>query len=366
MAKKAPVLQAKVVDETLLDKALAKSVADGAYVNFRLIFAAFSPARAESTERFEDEKYAYLLPDDQMEQDESLLKALEAVQEAGVHAHIQKELEARRPAQLPSELVLMLADNAVRLGKLSTAAQAYEVLRIRRRMQNEFYDQADEAFGRGDVPGAVRGYAIGTGLDYDYAAFPEPLPQTLNFQTRALMVHGKYPTQLEDFVALQDEDAHTNALMEFLLNDPEAAARLRSSPIEKRLDFLKEWVHVRDPHWDDFAARFRQACVLTEDISKRMQNAFSEGARETGTLEDEIEEQQSADPEEISVLLLGRRIEGGEWWQYLKELAYAHPAAVFFISRQEVGDREILIPRLRAGSRLPVRLGLSDPERKDG
>ena len=59
--------------------------------------------------------------------------------------------------------------------------------------------------------------------------------------------------------------------------------------------------------------------------------------------------------------LLGREIENGEWWQYLKELGYEHPAGVLFIARQVVGDTEILMPRLLADSRVPRALGLATP-----
>ena len=54
----------------------------------------------------------------------------------------------------------------------------------------------------------------------------------------------------------------------------------------------------------------------------------------------EIREQQSKDPRLISAHLLGRKIENGEWWQYMKELAYEHPAAILFVARQVVGSRD--------------------------
>src|SRR5690606_12280615 len=117
--------------------------------------------------------------------------------------HVQTELEANRPAQLPSDLLLMLADNAVRQGKYTSAAQAYELLRIRSRMQDEFYAAADRALDENDVARAVRGYRAATGLAYDYAAFPEPLPEVPDYQTRALLLHGEYPTRPDDCVALK-------------------------------------------------------------------------------------------------------------------------------------------------------------------
>ena len=49
-----------------------------------------------------------------------------------------------------------------------------------------------------------------------------------------------------------------------------------------------------------------------------------------------------------------------EWWQYLKDMAYAHPASALFVARQAVShDTEIIMPRYRADSQLARRLGLA-------
>jgi hypothetical protein len=58
MARQSQTLQEKTVDKTMIEGALAKAVCNGDIVNFRLLFAPFSPGRSESTEAFETEKYA--------------------------------------------------------------------------------------------------------------------------------------------------------------------------------------------------------------------------------------------------------------------------------------------------------------------
>ena len=55
-------------DSTRVAQALAKAVYDGDIVNFRLVFQPFSPARVSSNESFFMKKYAYLLPDEQLQQ----------------------------------------------------------------------------------------------------------------------------------------------------------------------------------------------------------------------------------------------------------------------------------------------------------
>lgn len=361
MARRTEAVQAKKVDEGLLAGALAKAICDGDIVNFRLLFAPFSPGRVESTEAFESEKYAYLLPDEETQSTARYRKALEAVQRSETWRHIEKELGAQRPPRLPWELVLELADNAVREGKFTSAAQAYELLRVRRRTQEEFYVHADAALDADDVALAVRGYRIATGLAYDYAAFPEPLPQTTNYQTKALMLHGKYPTRPEDCIALQDVETHVTTALEYLLNDSEAAARLQSRPMETRLAVLQELVRQIDPAWEDFVDRYKEACALVVEFGERLRKTSEDAGAASSDVREEVAEQMGDDPMAVTQLLLGREIEGGEWWQYLKEIAYEHPAGILFIARQAIGDQEILVPRLRGGSPVADRVGIQAP-----
>ena len=103
-------------------------------------------------------------------------KALDLVQDEAIWKHVIEELSANRPPQLPWELLMELADNAIRLGKFSSAGQAYEQLRMRRKMQDMFLQQGLTHVSDNNFPKAVKAFRIGAGLGYDYAAFPEPLP----------------------------------------------------------------------------------------------------------------------------------------------------------------------------------------------
>jgi len=343
----------KVVDpEDVLD-VLAKAMYEGDVVNFRLLFAPFSPARKNSTESFDMPKYAYLLPDDAMRQEHGFVECRALVKQPQTLSEIERELDANRPAQLPWELLATLGDYAVRKGKYSSAAQAYELLRIRARMQQEFLNQADAALDAGDVLKAVRGYLVATGLAYDYAAFPEPLPATPDFQTRALMLHGEYPQTPEDCIGMRDTKSLLQTALAYLLLDPEAATRLDTRPTEVRLAFLKGLVYQRDPYWEVFLERYREASEAAREFGERLQLQ-----REVSALAEEIEKQLGEDPRRITALLLGRTLDGGEWWQYLKELAYEHPAAALFVARQALGDLEILVPRHAPDSPVAKILGL--------
>ena len=340
-------------DPEVTAQALAKAVCEGDIVNFRLLFSPFSPARDSSIEQFDMPKYAYLLPDETQQEDPRFKDTLTQVKDVLTMGHIRKELEANRPAQLPSNLVLALADNAVRDGKFTSAAQAYELLRIRERMQQAFFEQADAALDQKDVPRAVQGYLIATGLEYDYAAFPEPLPATPDFQTHALVMHADYPERPEDCIGMWDAEALVRAALTYLLLGAETAARLDGRPLEVRLAFLGELVRRHDPAWDVFVERLQTASALAESFGDRVKQAPREF-----DLAEEIAAQQGDDPLRIPSALLGREIERGEWWQYLKELASEHPAAALFVARQAVGDTEILAPRYRPDSPVAQALGV--------
>lgn len=347
----------KTVDPAVVADALAKCIVDGDIVNFRLIFASFSPARVDSTETFSDEKYAYLLPSVEQKRQPAFTEAVALTRAPRIWEHITRELAANRPAQLPAELVLALADNAVRLGKWTAAAQAYELIRIRRRMQEEFIKQGLAFLDAGRIREAVRGVRIGAALAYDYAAFPEPLPLVPRYQSRALMLHALYPMRAEDCLALLPPEHHVQIALNYLLFDSETAGRLHAAPLDRRVDFVKELITQIDPDWPVFTRRFADACQKMLEFGERSHRI---GHKETETLADEVAEQQVDDPWEITRTLLGRDLPGAQWWQYLKELAYEHPAAVLFLSRQVIGDHEILVPRLRANAPLPAALGLAN------
>lgn len=362
MAKKQNTTE-KIVNHDLTKKALAKAVCDGDIVNFRLLFMPFSPARRDSTERFETEKYAYLLPDETLEREPDFRKAMDLVCDSGTWGHIEQELQADRPPQLPSELLLPLADHAVAAGKYTIAAQAYEMLRIRPRMQEELLAQADllleQSSDSATLRKAVHGYIAASGLAYDYAAFPEPLPRVPDYQTRALMLHGEYPEKPEDCIGLQETETLLRTAFDYLLFDPEVAARLEKRPVPVRVAFLKELVNQGDSEWRAFVHQYHEACRFAKDFQKRFDAAAQSAAQSGAKLAQEIARELGDDPQRIPAALLGREIENGQWWQYLKELAFRHPAAVLFIARQLVGDVEILVPRFRADCPIPRELGLT-------
>lgn len=350
------------VDDVTIDYALAKAVADGDIVNLRQLFAPASPLRAWSPENIHTPKYEYLLPSPEQEEDKLFREALELAQDPGIAGHVRAQLEKDGPPQLHAALVLALADNAVRLGKHSSAAQAYELLRIRPRMQEEFLRQGDIALDNNDIQRAAAAYFAGTGLAYNYAAFPEPLPVVPDYQTKALILHADYPSNPENCVAMQPPDLFVRTALTYLLLDAEAAARLDARPLEQRVAFLVAYVRLRDPEWDTFAVRYREACALVAEFGRQLQNETALADRRDTGLAEEIERQQVArDPREIEARLLGRAIADGEWWQYLKELAYQHPAAALFVARQAVGsDLEIIMPRFREDCPLITPLAIKN------
>ena len=106
MAKRRANTTKSIDPETVAD-AIAKSVADGDIVNFRLLFASFSPARQDSPEQFTDAKYTYLLPSDDEREEGPFKAARAAAGESQIRILIERELAANRPAQLPADLVLI-------------------------------------------------------------------------------------------------------------------------------------------------------------------------------------------------------------------------------------------------------------------
>lgn len=358
MASKRSV-PAKSLDPREANRALAKAVFSGDIVCFRQLFSPASPARPGSEECFDNPRYGYLLPDEAEQAEPGFRSALAAVEDGAVQQHIQRELAAERPPQLPSELVLMLADNAVRTHKYTSAAQAYELLRIRDRMQDLFFEHADAALDADDVDEAVRGYLLATGLAYDYAAFPEPMPRVPNFPMRSLLLHGEYPRRPEDCVGMRADEDLIQTALSYLLLDAEAASRLAGRPQSMRLRFLAALNARRDAEWHAFAARFKEALALARDVNARLLAIAQEQAAPGADLARELVQQELDDLWRIPALLLGRRIPDGAWWQYLKELACRHPAAVLFVARRLVGDTEILVPMVREDAAVAQALGVS-------
>ncbi|HNR33343.1 MAG TPA: hypothetical protein PKI11_20800, partial [Candidatus Hydrogenedentes bacterium] len=244
-----------------IDYALAKAVADGDIVNLRQLFAPASPLRAWSPENIYSPKYAYLLPPSEQEGERLFQEALALVRDPDIAEHARAQLEKDGPPQLHAALVMTLADNAVRLGKFGAAAQAYEWLRVRPRMQEEFLRQGDTALDQNDIARAVAAYHAGTGLAYNYAAFPEPLPAVPDYQTRALILHADYPSTPENCVAMQDPAAFIRTALSYVFLDAETAARLDARPLEQRIAFTAAFVRRRDPDWDAFAERYRNTCT---------------------------------------------------------------------------------------------------------
>lgn len=346
------------VSQEDIDTCLARAISEGDIVDFRFLFFAFSPLREDSTEELFTDKYAHLLPED--DSGPHFKEARQAAATPAMHQFVRAQLEKKGPPQLPSELLLLLADNAVRLEKYTAAAQAYELLRIRRRMMEEFYEAADAALDKGDIAQAVRGYRTATGLAYDYAAFPEPMPAVPDYHTRALMLHAQYPRSAQDCVALQPLEPFLNVALRYLLLDASATGRLEARATKVQTAFLVEFVRQSDPEWPRFAARYKRSCEMIRTFGESFQRAANlrEGVAEG--LADEIAQQANdQNPRQIPAELLGREIPEGEWWQYLKELAYLHPAAALFVSRQAVTkDVEIIMPRFLKDSPVVAALGL--------
>jgi hypothetical protein len=359
MAKKR-TKEKKPVPQEQVDACLAEAIAQGDIVNFRFLFVPDSPLRQSSTETLDMEKYAYLRPNDAS--DKHYQEALQTISMVMMHDFVNTQLEKTGPTQLPWELVMMLADNAVRLGKYSAAAQAYELLRVRRRMQDLFFTEADAALDNGDMPRAVQGYRIAAGLEYDYAAFPEPLPLVPDYQSRALVLHAEYPRRPEDSLALQPETNHVNTALSYLLHSAEAATRLETRPLETRRAFLVELVKQCDPNWDAFTEQYREACTKMKALAERLDQAAKRAPDAEPTWEEEMGDDADADkPEAIAGILLGYGLEDGEWWQYMKEMAFLHPPAILFVSRQAISkDVEIITPRYRSDAQLPTLLNLVD------
>ena len=114
-----------------------------------------------------------------------------------------------------------------------------------------------------------------------------------------------------------------------------------------------------DPTWRDFVEQCKKAIALMRSFGERLQRTMKENVQASGGLKEELEKALGEDPVHVSEALLGRVIPEGEWWQYLKDLAYEHPAAALFVARQVVGEKEILVPRFPLDSPVAQALGLA-------
>jgi hypothetical protein len=101
---------------------------------------------------------------------------------------------------------------------------------------------------------------------------------------------------------------------------------------------------------------------MVNQLADRLKEQEEAGGKD-GQLRAEVAAQELGfSPSEIPAKLLGRSIDRGEWWQYLKELAYQHPASVLFLTRQVISkDQEVLLPRFYRDAPLGQKLGLVTP-----
>lgn len=350
----------KVVTQEIIDIAIAKAVADGDIVNFRFLFLPYSPLREDSTEDINSIKYSYLLPSEEEEETSRFKSALELVKRPDIREHINRQLHKKGPPQLPSELLLMLADNAVKQGKYTSASQAYELLRIRIKMQELFFQQGEEELAQGNISNAVRAYRIASELEYDYGAFPEPLPAVPKYQEQALILHGEYREKWEDCIGCLPLGKFLTEAFNYLFLRPEHASRILTKSEDLQVKFLVELVRQLDPKWDIFIESVSKTIPLVQELYQEIKSRKERVAQ--GSLwEDEWDE--GIDTEkflEIPRLLLGRKATPEEWWAYLKELAYLHPASALFLARQMISkEKEIIIPRYDPEN--PVVMALSLP-----
>jgi len=349
----------KVVEQEIIDLALAKAIADGDIVNFRFLFLPYSPLREDPTEDIESIKYSYLLPTEEEEQTPLFKSALELVSREDIREHIQKELHKKGPAQLPSDLLLALADNAVRHEKFTSASQAYELLRIRHRMQELFFAQGEKELAKNNLSNAVRAYRMASSLEYDYSAFPEPLPAVPRYQDQALILHAEYKTVWNECIGNLPVDNFLKVAFNYLFLLPEHASRITNKPIEVQIPFLVELIRQIDPKWEQLTQRINQVIPLMQDLYQELKTR-AERIADGHLWEDEWDEGLNTEKYlEISEQLLGRKLNQKDWWAYLKELAYEHPPSILFVSRQMIGkEQEIIIPRYNSDNSVMMQLDL--------
>jgi len=345
--------------EALLDECLAYAVAEGDIVNFRLLFMPASPFRKDSPEDASTPKYDYLFPE--TTDTPRYREALSLIQQEDISRFIREQLDRKGPPKLPWQAVLALGDNAARLGKYTAAAQAYELLRVRRRIQDIVLDKADERLNRGEIAAAVRGYTIALGLQYDYAAFPEPLPAVPDYQERAPALHSVYPASTEQTLSLQEDAVLCKAALNYLLPYAEFSGRLEQAAPETRIQFTAALIRGLDHDWAAFAEVFRKAAQLTANYQPVFDklNAFRPDIIEV-LAEPPLDPAILPELRTIPQMLSRASAANHEWWHYIKTMAYHHPGAALFVSRQRLSaTEEIVVPRIRPDSALAKALELA-------
>lgn len=342
----------------LLDECLANAVAEGDIVNFRLLFMPASPFREDSPEDASTSKYDYLFPS--KTDVPRYQKALSLVRQEDISRFVREQLDRKGPPKLPWQLVLALGDNAARLGKYTAAAQAYELLRVRRRIQDIVLDKADEKLSRGEITAAVRGYIVALGLQYDYSAFPEPLPAVPDYQERAPALHGTYPAASEQTLSLQDDAVLCKVALNYLLPYAEFSGRMEQFSPETKVKFTATLIREMDYDWNTFAEAFRKAAQLTAKhlLLFEKLNTYKPEIIEL-LAEEPLDPEMLPELRGIPFLLSQAEGERREWWHHIKVMAYHHPGAALFVSRQRLSaTEEIVVPRVQPDSVLARELGL--------
>ncbi|MGC8846486.1 MAG: hypothetical protein ACP5QY_11625, partial [Candidatus Hydrogenedens sp.] len=206
---------------------------------------------------------------------------------------------------------------------------------------------------------AVRAYRIASALEYDYSAFPEPLPAVPRYHDQALILHAEYKNKWSECIGNMPMESFLRVGFNYLFLLPEHAGKITTKPIEIQIPFLIELVRQIDTKWEEFIQNIKEVIPLMEELYQEIKIRI--GRIADGHLwEDEWDEGLNTEKYlEIPERLLGRTLNQKDWWAYLRELCYEHPPSALFIARQMIGkEQEIIIPRYDSDNPIIQQLGL--------
>lgn len=326
-------------------------------------------------------RFSYLIPDDgslkiNTVADEKVLQRKQTVNEMYSEALAFLTDEIIDAESLSDQILMQIAQNALRFKKFSFASKAYDELGKKEQVISDYIKEGDSLLGEDKIQQAVENYLITTKLAYDYKQTFGP-----NFQQRGLQLHAdciSHPTNC--ITASTDIQTITDEGIEYLLNNHQIAEKLRQQPLPVKKSLLKVLAQLQDSNYPAFVENYKAAVQklkeTTQDYEEgKISDDFrteevqeAEEQHKSGGLSDEglemIKQKKLLEDNwgkvlDVQQTLLGRAIAEDNFLQYIRELLWEHPVSALVVCiKYEHQPRPVVIPAMQDSTSLMGLLGL--------
>lgn len=326
-------------------------------------------------------RFSYLIPDNSSAgmnagADEKILQRRGMVNEMFREALDSLTDEMLNAESLSEQMLAQIAQNALKLKKISFASKAYDELGEKEKVSSDYIKAGDSLLAEGKIQPAVENYLIAAKLAYDHKLTFGP-----NFQQRGLQLHADCMNQPTNCItASPDMQTIIDEGIEYLINNQRIAEKFRQQPLPVKQSLLKVCAQLQDSNLPVFVENYKAAVQKLKDATKdyeagKISDEFrleevqqAEEQHQTGSLSSEglerIKQNNLLEDNwekllDVQQTLLGRAIAEDNFLQYIRELLWEHPVSALVVCiKYEHQSRPVVIPARQDSKSLVELLGL--------